>query len=122
MQTYEKLHKAMSEKNDEFYTRYEDIEKEICFYKKYLKNKTVYCNSDSTKSNFFKYFYKNFKKLSLKRLIITWYNPASLSLFKKTNKSNGGYIDINKENYPNYSVKSLKGNGDFRSYECISLF
>ena len=122
MQTYEKLHKAMSEKNDEFYTRYEDIEKEICFYKEYLKGKTVYCNCDSTKSNFFKYFYKNFKKLSLKRLIVSWYNPAPLSLFKKTNKSNGGYIDINRENYLNYSVKSLKGNGDFRSAECISLF
>ena len=52
-----KLSKSKIEKNDEFYTRLEDIEKEIVYYKKYFEGKTVFCNCDDPyESNFFKYF------------------------------------------------------------------
>lgn len=61
MITKENLSKARSNKNDEFYTRYIDIENEI-----------VYCNCDDFYiSNFFKYFYNNFQELKLKKLITT---------------------------------------------------
>ena len=40
------LHKAKKEANDEFYTQYEDIAKEIEHYKEHLKGKVVYCNCD----------------------------------------------------------------------------
>lgn len=55
------LHTAKNEKNDEFYTRLEDIEKELSHYKAYFKGKTVFCNCDDPyESNFFKYFAMNF--------------------------------------------------------------
>jgi hypothetical protein len=68
------LNKAKSKKNDEFYTRLTDIEKEMKHYSNYLKGKTVYCNCDDSRySNFYKYFQMNFNFLGLKRLICTHY-------------------------------------------------
>lgn len=70
------LHRAKREKNDEFYTQYSDIEKEMEFYKDKFKNKVIYCNCDDPrKSNFFKYFVDNFERLGLKKVIATGYNP-----------------------------------------------
>lgn len=58
---------------DEFYTRLEDIEKELSNYN--FKNQIVYCNCDNPEfSNFWKYFYDNFKKLGLKLLLSTYYS------------------------------------------------
>lgn len=69
------LHKAKREKNDEFYTLYEDIEKEMAYYKESLKGKVVYCNCDDpNKSNFFKFFCDHFKEFGLKKVIATGYN------------------------------------------------
>ena len=75
------LQKAQRAKNDEFYTRYEDVEKEISMYGKDLwKDKTVFCNCDDAvddddrnTSAFALYFMKNFKELNLKKLICTHY-------------------------------------------------
>ena len=51
------LHLANKEKKNEFYTMYEDIEKELENYLKYFSGKTILCNCDNPfKSNFFKYF------------------------------------------------------------------
>ena len=64
------LNKAKAAKNDEFYTRLEDIEKELKHYTEHFKGKVVYCNcDDANRSNFFKYFSTNFQKLGLKKLI-----------------------------------------------------
>ena len=69
----EKLNRAKSAKNDEFYTRYEDIEAECENYD--FSGMTVYCNCDDyEKSNFFKYFHDNFEKLKLKKLITSAIN------------------------------------------------
>lgn len=58
---------AKVRKNDEFYTRYEDIEKELENYKGLFKDKTVYCPcdnfNDERMNNFLKYFKNNFDKL-----------------------------------------------------------
>ena len=68
------LQNAKTIKNDEFYTTYEDIEKEISHYLNHFENKTVLCNCDDPfESNFCKYFLKNFNKLKLKRLICNSY-------------------------------------------------
>ena len=49
--------KANKNKNDEFYTQLQDIEKELRYYKEHFKNKIVYCNCDDPRiSNFYKYF------------------------------------------------------------------
>lgn len=70
------LHRAKREKNDEFWTQYSDIEKELVHYEDFLKGKVVYCNCDDPRqSNFFKYFVDNFERLGLKKVIATGYNP-----------------------------------------------
>lgn len=68
------LSAAVKAKKDEFYTQLTDIEKEMRYYKKHFKGKTVFCNCDDPfESNFFKYFVLNFNRLGLKKLIATCY-------------------------------------------------
>jgi len=75
----EVLHQAKRTDNDEFYTRYEDVEKELSMYdKKIWKNKTVFCNCDDAVGDcekntaaFALFFLRNFKSLALKKLICT---------------------------------------------------
>jgi len=78
------LTQAKRAKNDEFYTQYPDIQKEIGAYLMYDPNtfcdKVVYCNCDDPfESNFFKYFVLNFKRLGLKKLITTSYKPSPVA-------------------------------------------
>ena len=62
----EHLHQAKKKKNDEFYTRLVDIEKELSHYKDQLKGKWVYSPCDDYRwSNFTKYFVDNFHSLGL---------------------------------------------------------
>ena len=56
--------------NDEFLTQLDTIENEIPYYKNELKNKIVYSNTDSTNSNFYKYFSTHFDDLGLKDFLI----------------------------------------------------
>lgn len=77
------LASAKLAKNDEFYTQYPDIQKEIEAYLDYDSNaftdKVVYCNCDDPfESNFFRYFTLNFKRLGLKQLITTSYKPSPI--------------------------------------------
>lgn len=78
------LTKAKKEKNDEFYTQYPDIQKEVGAYLDYdrdtFRDKVVYCNCDDPfESNFFRYFALNFSKLGLKQLITTSYKPSPIA-------------------------------------------
>ncbi|MCL1947246.1 MAG: GIY-YIG nuclease family protein [Chitinivibrionia bacterium] len=91
------LQKAQKVNNDEFYTRYEDVEKEIEMYDAEIwKEKTVFCNCDDAvdteddrkTSAFALYFIRNFKKLSLKKLICTHFS-GGIDLFNQGAK---GYI------------------------------
>lgn len=71
-------------KNDEFYTQYVDIQKEVEAYLEYdhdtFRDKVVYCNCDDPyESNFFKYFAANFNRLGLKKLITTSYDGSSIA-------------------------------------------
>ncbi|MDR0525345.1 MAG: adenine-specific methyltransferase EcoRI family protein [Spirochaetaceae bacterium] len=73
------LQKARKVKNDEFYTRYEDIEKEVAMYDKNIwQDKVIFCNCDDAvnknrTSAFGLYFLRNFEDLKLKKLICTHY-------------------------------------------------
>lgn len=49
------LHAAKNVKDDEFYTQYADVKKELENYKEHLKGKTIYCNCDMPESNFVKF-------------------------------------------------------------------
>lgn len=80
----ESLGAAKSAKQDEFYTQYVDIEKEVEAYLEFdpntFRGKVVYCNCDDPfESNFFKYFAANFKKLGLKKLISTSYDGSPIA-------------------------------------------
>ena len=120
-----KLHNAKNSKKDEFYTQITDIEREIRHY----KNKVVYCNCDDPRvSNFFKYFSLNFEKLGLKKLITTCYKNLNIDLFSQNKSEKAVYLeyegDKNKNKKVDLSeieVNHLKGDGDFRSEECIKL-
>ena len=70
-----KLKEAQKAKNDEFYTKLTDIEKELMHYKEMFIGKTIYCNCDDpVKSNFVQWFYMRFNILHLKRIVVTAYN------------------------------------------------
>ena len=75
---------AQKAKNDEFYTQYSDIQKEIEAYLEYspdiFRGKVVYSNCDDPfESNFFRYFALNFNRLGLKQLITTSYKPSPIA-------------------------------------------
>ncbi|EHB91897.1 adenine-specific methyltransferase EcoRI family protein [Alistipes indistinctus] len=123
------LNNAKSSKKDEFYTQLSDIEKEVRHYKPYFKDKVVLCNCDDPRiSNFFHYFSYNFEQLGLKKLIATCYKNKNAELFTDNQCEEAIYLeytgDKNGDNIPNpeeIGVISLKGDGDFRSQECIEL-
>jgi hypothetical protein len=78
------LTNAKKAKNDEFYTQFSDIQKEVESYLEYnpdtFRGKVVYSNCDDPfESNFFRYFVLNFKRLGLKRLIATSYKPSPVA-------------------------------------------
>lgn len=78
------LTNAKRGKNDEFYTQFSDIQKEVESYLEYdpntFKGKVVYCNCDDPfESNFFRYFVLNFNRLGLKSLITTSYKPSPVA-------------------------------------------
>ena len=73
---------AKKAKQDEFYTQYADIEKEMNAYLEYnpdvFRGKTILLPCDDPEwSNFTRYFAQNFEKLGLKKLISTSYAPNS---------------------------------------------
>jgi len=89
---------AKAAKQDEFYTQYVDIQKEVEAYLEFdpdtFRGKVVYCNCDDPfESNFFRYFAANFNKLGLKRLISTSYDGSPIAgqgwLFPEYNEGNG---------------------------------
>lgn len=75
----DKLQIAKDRKDDEWYTKYEDVENELRHYSEYFKGKAIYCPCDSHESSFTKYFETNFKELGLKKLTIGWLNKDGMS-------------------------------------------
>ena len=108
---------AKKSKNDEFYTQYTDIEKEMRYYKDFFKGKVVYCNCDDAReSNFFKYFSLNFEFLGLKKLISTGYKADGKGVVLVYEGDKNGNRRVDNEEI---IVNELNGDGDFRSEECI---
>lgn len=124
-----RLNTAKAAKKDEFYTQLVDIEKELRHYRKHFKGKVVYCNADDPRvSNFFHYFSHNFERLGLKKLITTCYRSQERDLFSRGDCDHAIYLeyegDSNGSRVPDpeeIGVHPLKGDGDFRSAECVEL-
>ena len=140
---------ARKAKNDEFYTQYQDIEKEMNAYLDYnpdvLRNKTVLLPCDDPEwSNFTKFFAQKFQDLGLKKLISTSYAPDSKALeipYRPTlfemedekfddvkTQANGKIFTLARDktgdgviNVDDLEWTYLEGDGDFRSDEIIKL-
>ena len=125
--TNQLLQKAKKSKSDEFYTQLCDIELELQYYQDCFTNKVVYCNCDDPRtSNFFKYFAINFHKLGLKKLIASCYVEDTYDLFNIQESEKGFYCEYNGEsgiqfNPSDVEIEYFRGNGDFRSLECIEF-
>ena len=123
------LNAAKKAKKDEFYTQRVDIENELRHYKSHFKEKVVLCNCDDPReSEFFKYFTENFEKLGLKRLVATCYKSQDVDLFSQGECERAVYQIYEGDKNGNLtvdddevSVRYLKGDGDFRSAECIEI-
>lgn len=145
----ENLGQARSAKNDEFYTQYADIEKEMNAYLEFnpdvFRNKTVLLPCDDPEwSNFTKYFAQRFQDLGLKKLISTSYAPNSKpkdipyqpTLFEidspefdeEKTYENGKIFTLTQDmtgddaiNVDDLEWTYLEGDGDFRSDEITAL-
>ncbi len=145
------LNSAARAKNDEFYTQYDDIQRELnCYYlydKNFLRGKTVLLPCDDPQwSNFTKFFALNFTRYGLKKLISTGYaadkkkfvykpmknlfDDNDAPQFNPTIDAAHGRIytldadDIAKVDYPLDALTNwryLDGDGDFRSEEVKRL-
>lgn len=143
------LHKAKIAKNDEFYTQYSDIQKEIDAYTDYnpdvFRGKTVLCPCDDPEwSNFTKFFAQNFDRFGLKKLISTSYaydskNPKPVfdwqpTIFELDNPEydaekspkKGKIFTLTDQEEPPRDINKLQwhyleGDGDFRSEEVTKL-
>lgn len=143
------LTKAKKEKNDEFFTQYSDIEKEISAYLEYdpdvFRGKTILLPCDDPEwSNFTKYFAQNFQRFGLKKLISTsyavdskkykiGYQPSFAELRdpqydeNKTTKHGKIFTLTNdktgdgKTDVDDLEWQYLEGDGDFRSSEVVEL-
>ena len=145
----ENLSKAKAAKNDEFYTQYSDIEKEMNAYLEYdpdvFRGKTVLLPCDDPEwSNFTKYFAQNYEFLGLKKIISTSYAPNSKPIeveyqpgmfeidspiYDEGKSKNNGKVftvtqDISgdgKVDFKDFEWEYLEGDGDFRSDEVKAL-
>lgn len=123
------IDKAKEAKKDEFYTQLEDINNELKHYREHFRGKTVLCNCDDPRiSNFFTYFAYNFEFHGLKKLMTTCYKNQNMDLFSQNESEQAVYLvyegDKNGDHIPTadeIGVHPLKGDGDFRSQECIEL-
>lgn len=115
------LCEARKNKNDEFYTRYDDIEAEVMKYRKQFKDKVVYLPCDDPaekKSEFWSFFVNNFDAFGLKKLIATHYDESgkAYKIWIDGDTSNDGFVDDGDA-----VQEDLQGNGDFQSPECVTI-
>lgn len=132
------LHSAKRAKNDEFYTRLQDIEAELKHYRQFnaadpsqnfnhFQDKVVFCNCDDPDwSNFWRYFTMNFNFLGIKKLISTHYEmdgSPSYAMILDRDSVTGAINDygVNADEMPLGRRVELTGNGDFRSAECVAF-
>lgn len=102
---------ARYSKNDEFYTRMPDIEKELGHYVDAFRGRTVYLNCDDpSRSQFWHFFRNSFDRLGLERLIATYLERDGIATKSEIVRGSNGV-----------AVSRLIGNGDFRSPECLGI-
>lgn len=137
-----KLNHAFIVKKDEFYTQYEDVEREMLNHRNQLKGKTILCNCDDPfESAFFRFFVIHFNRIGLAGLASTSYAESQMAgreypLEGKTGAYKAIVTEVPNETLvmpdgsldleslfamPSNSLTHLAGDGDFRSDECKAL-
>ena len=142
---------AKANKQDEFYTQLADVENELRHFRKHFKGKVVLCNCDDPyESDFFKYFVINFRRLGLKKLIVSCYSgspvagqqllfsdlkglsdeeaaerrPYKIEITGIPDANGDGSIGLADVEYllrhDANVLTPLEGDGDFRSDECMA--
>lgn len=111
----ERLRRARDARDDEFYTQYSDIERELKYYESKFVGKRIYCNCDNPlESAFFRYFHLNFNRLGILSLTATHFVENGQGVCAK-------YTGECDRDVRVYLSEPLKGGGDFRSDECREL-
>ena len=125
-----KLNAAKASKQDEFYTQLSDIEKELWHYKEHFKGKVILCNCDDPRllAVFLITFLRASRQLRLKKLISTCYKNDQPNMFSRNSSEKGISLEYTGDKDGNripdddeIEKHRLKGNGDFRSPECVEL-
>ena len=117
MRENSKFKNAKAAKNDEFYTLYSDIQKEVNAYVEYnpdvFRDKVVLLPCDDPEwSNFTKFFAQNFENFGLKKLISTSF--ASNSKVVQLNKQ----ISLFEMNSPQFDEKITNSRGKIFVFTC----
>ena len=113
------LNNAKRAKKDEFYTRREDIERELTHYAEHFRGKAVYCNCDDPeRSEFWQFFVRNFWAYGLKKLMATHYEPDEKNYSYKLELTE---TETGQLSYEGAVKTQIPCNGDFRSAACIEL-
>ena len=142
------LQKAKKEKNNEFYTQYNDIQAECQLHSEHFRDKTIYLNCDDVSespivrekieqliidedlnkdylaindvrtSNFFQVFVDNFTEWGIKKLIATHYGNGKAGFKIEINGDLNGDGIIDEHDV---EVTRLYETGDFRDDECINI-
>ena len=116
------LDKAKKAKDNEFYTRYDDIQAELNHYRDQFRNKVVYCNCDDPAESAFSDFFKlNFDYYGLKKLICTRYIKSNLFTQAWLDPMHRVGYRIEITGKDKCEKIDLEEGGDFRSAECIEL-
>ena len=143
-----KLTAAKNAKNDEFYTQYEDIQREINAYLEYnpdvFRGKTILLPCDDPEwSNFTRFFAQNFENFGLKKLISTSFAIESKGISKEYTSlfetespkfdadkttTHGKIFTLTRDSNKSGKIdiedlewEYLEGDGDFRSEEVMKL-
>lgn len=105
----ENLHRSKRTKNDEFYTRIDDVEAELSHYAEYLRGKFIYLPCDDDSSAFWIYLMSQFESIGLERLTATRYIPGGRAFL------------IESSDGHSLHGHHLMGDGDFFSDECKEI-
>lgn len=116
--------KAKKVKNDEFYTRFQDISDELVHYKDFFRGKSVYCPCDKAfnigRSEFFNFFLRVFDDWGIKKIVSTQYCPNGdkRGYMWVVENTDGLSCEIDESDIDTYL---LDGDGSFESPECVEI-
>ena len=116
------LNRGRRVRNDEFYTRYEDIDRELGHYRDHFRDRAIYCNCDIPHvSAFHGWFRMNFRELRMRRLTVSCFSDGIMGGLLPASDDPSSPARWWEYDGECETAGEFRGNGDFRSDECIEL-